>query len=369
MRRCDVAFLGGRGIYSNYGGVENAVREISYEMGKTNGIKICVYGVNDESICKTELPKNIFSVGCSSWIPKFFGQHGAILSCVLHSIFILRPKVVIIFASGPCIFTPVLRLAGLKVVTSLRAIDSARDKWGLFSRTILKVGEYCSWKFSNVFTVNSKEMAEFFTPLCPNVVFIPNGAKVLEVKKINVFEKYDIPKTGYFLFAARLDPVKRLHLLLDAHKKLGDSIQVPLVIAGGHVKDPAYLDTLYQGASHNVKFLGHLGQSDLEVLLQGCRAFISPSILEGMSNSILSAMANGKPVLAADIQANSDVLQDERAMFIADDVNDLSENLRVFGTNDEFCSDLGSSLKKSADRHFSWASTAQKFFNLFESFL
>jgi len=118
------AFIGGRGFSSNYGGVENATREICLELSLKD-TEIFIYGLSSEpSVTR----KNIKLITCPSYLYEYFGHHIMILYCVLHTVFILRPKVVFLFASGPCIFTPLIRLTGIKVVSSLRAVDSARDK-------------------------------------------------------------------------------------------------------------------------------------------------------------------------------------------------------------------------------------------------
>jgi glycosyltransferase involved in cell wall biosynthesis len=362
-----MAFIGGRGLFSNYGGVENAIREIALEVSK-KGENITVYGASNEDENAFSLPQNLKRVDCPIWIYQRLGQHGLILFCVLHALFVGRPKVVYLFASGPCIFTPVLRLGGIKVITSLRAVDSARDKWGKVSQKILQLGEYCSWRFSNAFTVNSEEMAEIYAPYRSDVKFIPNGAKEIETKGEGRLNELGLTKNGYFLFAARLDPVKRLHILLEAHSNLPEKYRLPLVVAGGHVKDLGYEQQLVAMASSDVIFLGHLSKKDLDPLMAYCRAFILPSVLEGMSNSILSAMAAGKPVLAADVPANSDLLVYEDALFVADDCEDLHDKLTLLSNSEEFCVTLGDKLKERAKAEYSWTTTSEKFYQLSKSF-
>ncbi len=357
MKKENIAFIGGRGYFSNYGGVENATREISLELAKKN-LNIIIYGVKEST--QNLVAKNITTLGCPKFIYNLFGQHGLILFSVLHAIFFSRPKVVYLFASGPCIFTPLLRLGGLKVVTSLRAIDSARDKWGRVSRSILKVGEYCAWRYSNTFTVNSKEMVEYYNNKRADVVFIPNGSKLDNSSAYNIPK--EIESKQYFLFAARFDPVKRLHLLLEAYSDLEGDDPPLLVIAGGNSKDADYEKQLRKFESDMVIFLGHVSQHELAPIMANCKAFILPSILEGMSNSLLSAMINGKPVLAADVPANSDLLDNDDAVFKADDVDALKIGLNKLSIDDDFCLTLGRNLQKRAASSYTWESTADKFY-------
>ena len=91
MKKENIAFIGGRGYFSNYGGVENATREISLELAKKN-LNIIIYGVKEST--QNLVAKNITTLGCPKFIYNLFGQHGLILFSVLHAIFLSRPKVV-----------------------------------------------------------------------------------------------------------------------------------------------------------------------------------------------------------------------------------------------------------------------------------
>lgn len=362
-----IAFVGSRGVFSNYGGVENATREIVLEMSQEKNVDINVYSVRTENDNKFTLPANVRTTFIPGFIYKYLGQHGYIFFCILNVLLINRPKVVILFASGPCIFTPLLRFGGIRVITSLRAIDSTRDKWGKISRTILQFGEYCSWRFADEFTANSKEMVSVFSKYRHDAHFIPNGAKRIVNTNISDLGNYGLTPNHYLLFAARLDPVKRLHLLLEANKRLPDSIRLPLVIAGGNVKDESYEKMLREYESQSVIFLGHITSKQLEPLMKYCRAFILPSVLEGMSNSLLSAMANSKAVLAADIVENSDVVECKDALFEKDNVNDLYEKLIKISNDMHFCNNLGQKLGTIASEKYSWTATSAMFFKLIKN--
>ena len=251
-------------------------------------------------------------------------------------------------------------------MTSLRAIDSDRDKWGVISRSVLQLGELFAWKYANFFTVNSHAMVDHYHAYREDVRFIPNGAKEISAENITDISEYGLSRNNYFLFASRLDPVKRLHILLEAYSKLAEQDRIPLVIAGGHVKDQKYEAELKAYSCDNVLFLGHLNSDHLAPLMKHCRAFILPSILEGMSNSLLSAMASSKAVLAADIPENRDVVFFEEVLFEKDNVEALYQKLKKFSRDDNYCKTIGLSLHKISDNKYSWLSTANKFYNLIE---
>ncbi|WP_162064157.1 glycosyltransferase family 1 protein [Vibrio taketomensis] len=48
MVKHTIAFIGGRGLFSNYGGVENATREIAKEFTNHENMTVLVYSVKGE---------------------------------------------------------------------------------------------------------------------------------------------------------------------------------------------------------------------------------------------------------------------------------------------------------------------------------
>ncbi len=361
--KIDLAILGGRGYHSNYGGVENAVREIADQTVERHKLNLLVYGTDS-----SELPSSNFHNHRLSFvypprsIYRYLGQHGAVLFCVFHILCLTRPTVVLVFASGPCVFVPLLRLFGFPVISSLRAIDSARSKWGITSRTILRLGEYFAWRSASTFTANSMEMIRLFSTRRANATFIPNGSSPAREGKSLIMDTLGLSSNEFLLFAARLDPVKRLDILLQAHSQLEISQRLPLVIAGGHSKSEQYRQHLSSYAGRDVFFLGHLAASDLEPLMFHCRAFLLPSVLEGMSNSLLTAMATGRAVLASDIAPNADLLEDPEALFKADDIDDLRTALLRLCRDPSFAAALGMRLKQHAQKNYSWPRTADMFY-------
>jgi len=370
QKTMDLAIIGGRGYHSSYGGVENAIRQISNHMVESYSLNITVYGT-DPSEYEEGISTNakLSFVYAPSFVYRKFGQHGATLACVLHALIIGRPSVTLIFASGPSIFVPLFRLFGIPVVTSLRAIDSARDKWGWLSRKILQLGEYFSWRYAHAFTANSLEMVEVFGSKRKDAVFIPNGSTKATDRDSDILAEHNLSDGSYFLFAARLDPVKRLHILLEAHASLPESSRLPLLIAGGHSKSEKYQQELMEYASSDVIFLGHISAAQLDPLMVHCRAFLLPSVLEGMSNSLLSAMATGCAVLASDIPANADVLDSQDAVFPVDDIDALREGLKKLAQQSDFADQLGARLQDHAESTYSWQRTTDLFYSQLSPYL
>ena len=119
----------------------------------------------------------------------------------------------------------------------------------------------------------------------------------------------DCPTIGY---TGRLDAQKGLADLLQAVPLLTDAIgpvQVLLVGEGPARHDLEQLvDRL--GIAEQVRFVGAV--ADVEPYLRACDVYALPSYYEGLSVSLLEALALGVPAIASDIDANRGILPTEQ---------------------------------------------------------
>lgn len=361
-----IAFLGGRGYYSNYGGVENAMRELSFRLVNEQGFNVDVYGHGEKALVeKTSPVPGLWNIAAPALIAKLGGNSLVPFFAAFYALLCRRPDTAIIFASGPSMTALLFKLFGVHTICGLRAIDSQRDKWGLVNKTILRIGEYCATHVADVCTVNSREMLEYYTQRGCQVTYIPNGASPSSTGDESTLVRYQVEKDNYLLFIARFDPVKRLHLLLEAYKKLSQHLKIPLVIAGGESKSEKYTELLRNLSSPGVIFVGHVDKSVVDPLMRNCFMFVQPSILEGMSNSLLAAMHAGRPTICADIKPNRDVVQEHvDALFEPNSADAILQKLEHFLANRDAAVRLGEKLRRHAIEKFDWSVSAQSYSKL-----
>jgi L-malate glycosyltransferase len=116
---------------------------------------------------------------------------------------------------------------------------------------------------------------------------------------------------GAFAIAtvARLDPVKDLDVLLRAVASLARRLPAILLIAGDG-SERRHLEDLAASleAQDCIRFLGH--RDDVRDVLAGCDAYANSSISEGISLTILEAMAVGLPVVATRVGGTPEILDE-----------------------------------------------------------
>lgn len=108
----------------------------------------------------------------------------------------------------------------------------------------------------------------------------------------------------------RLDPVKDHLGLIRAFSRIAPDPRVLLYITGG---GPCRAELERAIQSHALTGRVHLlgERDDVPRILRGLDVFALPSLGEGMSNTILEAMATGLPVVATRVGGNSELVRHE----------------------------------------------------------
>lgn len=105
----------------------------------------------------------------------------------------------------------------------------------------------------------------------------------------------------------RLEKVKGHDLLLKAFGRMRPEAHMKLLIVGeGPCRQEIEHQIKEEGLQNNVRMLGQ--RDDIPTLLKLCDCFVLSSRSEGLSCSIIEAMAAGLPVIATDVGGNSELV-------------------------------------------------------------
>ena len=117
-----------------------------------------------------------------------------------------------------------------------------------------------------------------------------------------------LPPRPRVLFTGRLHPQKNLDVLLDAWAEVARRSDAHLVLLGdGPDRDRLRSKAEALGLADRVHFPGPVDTPD--EYLRAADLFVLPSVAEGMSNSLLEAMASSLPCIASAIGGNTDLLE------------------------------------------------------------
>jgi glycosyltransferase involved in cell wall biosynthesis len=150
-------------------------------------------------------------------------------------------------------------------------------------------------KWADAVTAGSKEAFDYYSKMNPNVVFIPNAIDIASLPS-GTDKRYE----KQLVFAGRLSREKGIHTVLDAVKNLPKDVH--LVIIGSGPEETTVIEAAKN--NENVHFLGYQPKEKTIQLIRGSTILIQPSLAEGISATLLEAMACKIPVIATDVGGN-----------------------------------------------------------------
>ncbi|KOP24905.1 glycosyltransferase [Hapalosiphon sp. MRB220] len=141
-----------------------------------------------------------------------------------------------------------------------------------------------------------------------NIAVIPNGVDVNKYSPGISQVKAEFDADRLFVYQGRLAPEKNVEALLRAWKQSEMAPTSKLLIVGdGPLKSS--LEPFYN-SENGIHWLGFVADEERRIeILRSADVYILPSLVEGLSLSLLEAMACGVACLATDVGADGEVLE------------------------------------------------------------
>ncbi|MCB1213061.1 MAG: glycosyltransferase family 4 protein, partial [Chlamydiia bacterium] len=251
-----------------------------------------------------------------------------------------------------------------KIIVTIHGLDWQRAKWGIAARSLLKMGETASRRYSDLLFCVSFSLHTYFCMRYPGVrsVYIPNG--INPQKKCPIFPPEGLESRKYVLYLGRLVPEKGVHHLIEAYKKI--TTDFPLIIAGPTLNDDGYNKMLHQLAEGDsrIRFVGIVEGEEKLCYLTHAHLFVLPSEIEGLPIALLEAAAHGVCPLISNIPTAIEVLGTENVTrgFTFDllEKNQLQEVLELSFNCPELVAQLGEKASAYVRDHFNWNTIAER---------
>ena len=308
MKGLRVYVTGTRGFPDIQGGVETHCREL-YTRLATMGCDVIVS--RRRSYARPDAPKQYKGVT----IRDIYAPRVKSLEAAVHTFLSIIDArrcgcdIVHIHAVGPGLFVPLARLLGMKTIVTNHGADYRRPKWEPVARSVLRLGEWISTRFSDAVIAVSPGIADELRRRYgrDDVAAIVNGVEPVDPSGTDnsaVLARYGLRDGKYILAIGRLVEEKGLHDLVEAYAA-GTFRDVTLVIAGDADHPTSYSRRLKERAREvGAVLTGAVDKATIAALLSGATLYVLPSSHEGLSISLLEAMAAGKDIALSDIPAN-----------------------------------------------------------------
>ncbi len=261
---------------------------------------------------------------------KGFGVFWYYLRCCWHLYFSGEDyKLVHLHKIDAAWFLPLIQRKYAVVATS-HALPHLNDKWSRFGKYYFRRAERVLMRSKAPVTVVASPLVEYYQKHYGRTVnFIPNGvqpAREIDPKVADpLLERYGVEGPYLFFAARRIIPLKGLHTLLEALRRI--QFSGTLVVAGDTGQMPAYTAQVRKAAEAvSTRFIGYIDDRNLlNALIARADLFLFPSEREAMSVMLLEVGSVGTPIIASDIPQNTAVFSAKEVLFFTSkDADDLA---------------------------------------------
>jgi glycosyltransferase involved in cell wall biosynthesis len=345
-----IAFIGARGIVGKYSGVETYCEEVGSRLVK-RGHEVTAY-------CRSYFTPRVrtYEGMQIKRLPTIRTKHLETFVhsclCVVDAMF-RNYDIVQLHALGSSPLAVIPRLRGLKTVVAVHGLDGQRAKWNVVAKHYLEACEWTSAYCPSATIVVSRCLADYYARRFQlDTTCIPNGVSVktpIPPKQITTF---GLGHKDYILFVGRLTPEKGCLELINAYKGMETSLK--LVFVGGGTYADAYVNTLKRHASDRILFLGYQSGEILEELFSNAYLYVLPSTIEGLSLSLLEAMAYGNCVLASDIPENLELVSRHGFSFHSGDIEHLRYMMTHLIKHPQLAESTGKANRNYIQEHYTW---------------
>ena len=372
-----VAMIGHKVVPSRRGGIENVLTTLCPVLAEM-GADVTCYNrssdkVENEYIGTVEgkkyrgvTLKNAWTInkrGISAMMASFTAAISAAFS---------KYDIIHFHAEGPCAAMWIPKMFGKRCVATVHGLDWQREKWGKgFASKYIKFGERVMVKYADEIIVLSESAREYFkNTYNRETVLIHNGIERPEKKQAEkITELYGLTPEGYICIVSRLTAEKGVHYLIDAYNSI--KTDKKLVIAGDTSDTDEYVAMIKEKAAGNpnIIFTGFISGDVLKEIYSNAYLVTLPSDIEGMSLSLLEALAYGNAVLCSDIPENTLVTEDRAEHFKKSDVQDLASKLQMMCDNETYVHELKNGVDEFILNKYSWTDVAASTLKLYEKIM
>ncbi len=270
---------------------------------------------------------------------------------------------------GPLIYGTIAgKIAGVPVIINTRHGRAPRQ----INRFIWEMND-CIVSISN----DAKTELVKINKINPEkVTVIHNG---IDLKEFNsTYQSYPEEKKKIGLEASfvigtvsRLSPEKDQTTLIKAFAKVAAVETTAKLVFVGDGPSKNVLQALAKslGLEDRVIFLGF--RSDISVIMRSFDIFVLSSLMEGISLSLLEAMALSRPVVVTDVGGNPEVVKNNETGILAlpQNPDNLAEGIISLAKNRDMANKFGEAGRKWVEQEFDIDKMVARYLSLYEKCL
>jgi glycosyltransferase involved in cell wall biosynthesis len=216
-------------------------------------------------------------------------------------------------------------------------------------------------KWADAVTAGSTESFNYYSKLESKVFFVPNAIDIDSLSS-EVNTRYD----KQIIFVGRLSKEKGIHTVIKTAKNLPNEID--LIIVGSGPEENFVVESIKN--HKNIHYLGYQPKEKTIPLIRGSKLLIQPSLAEGISGSLLEAMACKTPVITTNIGGNVELFENNKSGILIEPENseELLKKIVSLLDNPVKLEQISNSAFNTVQQ-YDWSNIGKKYLDLYEKLL
>ncbi len=358
-----IAFIGCRDI-KLLGGIESYMANLTAELVKL-GHEPIIYCESDRN--SIEIHNGVKVIHMKGFKSNLICKPWVGLKATIRTLIKEKGVSVIHYnAWPPSLWCFLPRLFGVKSLMQGHGLEWQRSKYSPKKQKIMKFMEKVTAHMNQHLIMCSEGQTKYFKDTYnKNTTTIPTAVNMPREKGTNEEEtlaKFGLEPQKYFLFMARLVQDKNPDYLINGFKAANYG-NMKLVIAGSNDASPEYVEKLHRIAegNKNIVFTGAIYGDEKDTILRNAYTFCIPSTIEGLSIVLLEAMSYNLPVIASDIEANRELLDDDAVWVRYENEEDITKAIEFCINNKEVIEKFKETNYKKVIENYTWDKVAKKY--------
>ena len=369
-----IAMVGGKGVPATFGGVERVIEEVGARL-VVRGHRVLVTaresytGTGTGSADANRGMYRGMHIVQAPWYLKRKGfdslSASATATLRLLTTSRWRPDLLHLHGLGVAPLALLARWAGARTVAQVHGIEWRNAQWSAMVRRFFR---WCEWpltRWADAVASGGQFDADGLNARhgVP-VTALPNGVDIPTDDQLAAWRNAQPPadfapfsNQRFVLFVGRLVPEKGPQHLLRAFAESCGTDDTHLVIVGDSPGRESFVEELRaivpERQRQRVHFTGFRFAAELSWLWAHATVFVLPSESEGLSLTLLEALAHRVPTVVSDIRQNTDVSLHHARSFRTQDVASLAATLAAAVAAPPDATRLDAA-RAHVQRHYSW---------------
>jgi len=354
-----IAIIGTNGLPGRYGGWDQLLNYLTINLKDRFSIIVYTSSYNAEKGLKE------YNGAKLKIIPlKANGMQSVFYDAISLFHAALYYDILLVLGTSGCIFLPVIRLFGKKIILNPDGSEWKRGKWSKPVQRFLHLSEKFGVRYADIVVADNKRIQEYISKTYnkdselieyggDNASYVPMSA---ETEK-----KYSIKSHNYAFKVCRIEPENNIDMIFEAFK---DTSVIFVLVGNWNNSNYGKSVRAKYSIYPNLRLLDPIyDQKCLDELRGNCCLYIHGHSVGGTNPSLVEAMNLGLCCVVFNVEYNIETTEGRAIYF--NSTADLKDILVRFQNDKIDISSISSTMKEIGKRRYTWDFITEKYANVF----